>query len=202
MYVAVAVARSCSVCGLVCLEAESLRLLERVRKTASVGSLPRKYDCDNRPYQVSSQVEFACCGAETCSWWCCGRYRRKAGPVFDLLGFSTPLATCREWVRGTLNQEEPALRTLEPRALACRYNTCRVRSRRVRPPELTNSSQYLSGGAGAGAGARIGACFAVAAAVRGKRGKWGEWREMWWAQNSVYCSWQLQHTKTKEDTYR
>jgi hypothetical protein len=48
---------------------------------------------------------------ETCSWWCGRyRYRRKSDPVFDLVGFSTPLAAAKTWlVAGAQNQEEPYL---------------------------------------------------------------------------------------------
>ena len=114
---------------------------------------------------------------ETCSWWCwCGRYRRKAEPVFDFQGCLVSVSRLRSplaetgLVAGTQNQDSgDGSLTCEPTWFASWFascNKCRMRSQ-----ELT-SSQYLLG-AGAGAGAGAGECTAVGAAVRGDEGSCG-----------------------------
>jgi hypothetical protein len=132
---------------------------------------------------------------ETCSWWCGRyRYRRKAEPVFDLVGFSTPLAACQDCVSGW--RAEPGRAIPEPWNwnhvlcfVVCCFVICFVicfvqQKCRVCSQELKSSQYLFCAGAGAGE------CTAVGAAVRGNEGSWG-------GRKTVCCSGKLQHGKTK-----
>jgi hypothetical protein len=120
---------------------------------------------------------------ETCSWWCGRyRYRRKAEPVFDLVGFSTPLAACQDCVSGW--RAEPGRAIPEPwnwNHVLCFVVCCFViyfvqQKCRVCSQELKSSQYLFCAGAGAG--------------------ECTERRELGWTQNSV-LQWQAAARKNK-----